>query len=225
MKVKGYLDISLSDWDGKVCSVIFLGGCNFRCPYCYNVDLVLNSNKIPDVVVREFPKVVNGVCITGGEPTLFNELEQLCKMIKRKGLLVKLDTNGSNPEVIEHLAVNDLIDYVAVDVKTILHNCSYIQYTKVPMIEQKVWDTLATLQIYGVDYEARTTVFKPLHSVDSVPEIARDICFVKKYVIQNFDNRRDVLGKNMNLEPFTQTELDTIVKRCRHYIPNTTLRQ
>ncbi|HDD35204.1 MAG TPA: anaerobic ribonucleoside-triphosphate reductase activating protein, partial [Candidatus Desulfofervidus auxilii] len=122
LKIKGFQKTSLIDYPGKICSVLFLPGCNYRCPFCQNPDLIENPDKLPDIeegYILSFLKkrkgLVDGVCITGGEPTIHKELPSFIKKIKDLGFLVKLDTNGSNPEMVEHLIKNKLLDYVAMD--------------------------------------------------------------------------------------------------------------
>jgi pyruvate formate lyase activating enzyme len=124
MEIKGFIDVSLSDWDGRVSSVIFLPGCNFRCPFCYNTKLVLQPEAMPTITILQVEdylegnrKWIDGVVVTGGEPTLHKDLPDLCEKLKKMRLHVKVDTNGTSPEVIRKLVDKKLVDYVALDVK------------------------------------------------------------------------------------------------------------
>ena len=110
MEIKGFIDISLVDWDGKISSVVFLAGCNLRCPFCYNVNLVLHPKKLPTIPFEQIGDrlknkrgSIDDIVITGGEPTIQSDLLELCKRIKEKGFLVKLDTNGTNPVMVKEL--------------------------------------------------------------------------------------------------------------------------
>jgi pyruvate formate lyase activating enzyme len=123
-EIKGVVDLSLVDWDGKLSSVIFLPRCNFRCPFCHNYALVLHPEKEKTIPLKRVEDNLwkqrhwlDGVCVTGGEPTLHGDLPEFCSELKDIGLLVKIDTNGTNPTMIERLTEKGLVDYVAVDVK------------------------------------------------------------------------------------------------------------
>ena len=124
MEIKGFIDLSLSDWDGKLCSVIFLPGCNLRCPFCYNSTLVLHPETVETVpflhvedYLRKQRSWIDGVCITGGEPTIHKDLPELCSKLKETGFLVKVDTNGTYPKMVKKLIDNGLVDYIAMDIK------------------------------------------------------------------------------------------------------------
>lgn len=122
--IKGFIETSFIDWKGHLSSVIFTGGCNFRCPYCHNSDLVLRPNELEDIPLdyiikrlKKFKKWVNHIVITGGEPTIHKGLLELIEEIKSLGFNIKLDTNGSNPEMLKELAKRDLLNYIAMDIK------------------------------------------------------------------------------------------------------------
>src|SRR4030067_3759239 len=124
IKIKGFLETSLSDWPGRLCSVLFLPHCNFRCPYCHNHSLVFHPDQYSSVLLKDifarlhsFKGWIDGVCVTGGEPTLHPDLPLLIQEIKHNGFLVKLDTNGSNPEMLEKLIEKGEVDFISMDVK------------------------------------------------------------------------------------------------------------
>ncbi len=130
--IKGFISTSLVDWPGKICSVVFLAGCGFRCPACHNPKLVLNPGSLPDYPIEEIcrslsnrSKWIDGVTVTGGEPTARKDLPDLLRILREYGVKVKLDTNGSNPQMLEDLIRSGLIDAVSMDVKAPLDSTAY----------------------------------------------------------------------------------------------------
>ena len=189
---------SLIDYPGKLSSVIFLSGCNFDCPYCHNPGLVNGcrgdqQELIPDWIFNflETRKgFLDGVVISGGEPTLQGDLPDLCSRIKVLGYPVKLDTNGSRPAVLQHLIAEGLVDYIAMDLKTDpLHYSLFVKkdYDPAPILS-----SIQTIMKSGVDYEFRTTCVKPMVTSRIVENIARLIQGAQLYALQRFRNK-DVL--------------------------------
>jgi len=172
MEIKGYIDLSFIDWDGKISSVFFLPRCNFRCPFCHNSPLVLDPESGNSITLERVDDYLekqkgwtDGVCVTGGEPTLHSDLPRLCSKIKEMGFLVKLDTNGTNPVMVKELMEKGLVDYVAVDIKaplTVEKYCRAIG-VKADKFLGKVKETVRTLLGSKMDYEFRTTVVPTLH--------------------------------------------------------------
>lgn len=236
MEIKGIVDLSLVDWDGKLSSVLFLPRCNFRCPFCHNYTLVLHPDKektIPLERVENYLKSqrawLDGVCITGGEPTLHSDLPNFCSTLKNTGLLVKIDTNGTNPEMIEELIEKGLVDYVAVDIKAPL---TLEKYSKAIGINAKnflgkVKESVGILLNSRIDYEFRTTVVPTVHKEEDIEEISRDIRGCKKYVLQKFDVS---IGKKTldptfgKLKPFSDEEMKPFLTAAQKNIPNVTIR-
>ena len=172
MEIKGFVDISLVDWDEKVSSTIFLANCNMRCPFCYNAALVLYPEKLRTIPFGEIAEYlernrewIDGVVITGGEPTIHGELPNLCEKIKKLGFMVKMDTNGTNPTLTQELIDKKLVDYVAMDIKAPFEQGKY--YTAVgvdkPNLLHKIVETMSILQDSKVDYEFRTTLVPTIH--------------------------------------------------------------
>jgi pyruvate formate lyase activating enzyme len=169
--IKGFLDSSFVDWPGKVAAVVFLPGCNFRCPYCHNHRLVLapdDLETVPLAVVlarlEELRGWVDGVCVTGGEPTLHPGLKALLSVFRSRGLAVKLDTNGSRPEVIAELLAGGSVDAVAVDIKAPLELLPYRRNAGPGADPEAVRESLARLAVSGLPVEIRTTVHPALLS-------------------------------------------------------------
>ena len=172
MEIKGFVDISLVDWDEKVSSTIFLANCNMRCPFCYNTALVVYPEKLRTIPFEEIEEYlernrewIDGVVITGGEPTIHSDLPNLCEKIKNLGFLVKIDTNGTNPALIQELIIRKLVDYVAMDVKAPFEQDKYHAALGVntPNLLNKILETINILQDSQIDYEFRTTVVPTIH--------------------------------------------------------------
>lgn len=178
MKIVGLQKLTLLDYPGRVACTVFLDGCNFRCPYCHNAEL-LEGNTQPvlsaDDLLAFLKKrhgILEGVCITGGEPTLHPELPGLLRAIRELGYGVKLDTNGYRPEVLGALLEEKLVDYVAMDLKN--GPAAYARTVGLREVRlDRIAGSIRLLLESGVDFELRTTVVKPLHCVESVTEMAQ----------------------------------------------------
>jgi pyruvate formate lyase activating enzyme len=216
------------DYDGVVASTVFTGGCNFRCGFCHNSALVLdykNIQTIDENEILEYLKkrkgIIEGLCITGGEPTLNYDLPLFIEKVKSLGVLVKLDTNGTNPTMVKDLAKSGLVDYFAMDVKNDFDN-----YSKIIGIDnydvKKVKDTAEFFLSNDYNYEFRTTLIKEFHNIENIEKIGQTIKGAKKYFLQKFKN-----GENCILTHFSPVE-DEIALNFRDilkkYIPNVALR-
>lgn len=204
MKIVGLQKLTLLDFPGKVACTVFLGGCNFRCPFCHNSDLLDGKAEalMDDAAFLDFLKkrkgLLDAVCVSGGEPTLQPELPRFLKSIKELGFLVKLDTNGYRPEVLRSLAEASLVDYVAMDVKN--GPSGYAATTGCPGIDlDRIAQSLKYLIGGNTAYELRTTVVAELHSEDSILEMGRwlsELSSSKKpeqLFLQCFTDRESVL--------------------------------
>ena len=202
MKINGFQKLTLLDFPEKMACIIFTAGCNFRCPFCHNASLVTHIDNTFDYTEEDVfsylekrKGLLEGVCITGGEPLLQPDIEEFIRKIKAMGYAVKLDTNGSFPEKLIHLAESGLVDYVAMDIK----NCK----EKYNITAGN--DTLDIVAIEKsiefrdtVDYEFRTTVEDSLHTAEDIEKIADWIKGAKRYFLQNFTDSGDIIAKNMN---------------------------
>jgi pyruvate formate lyase activating enzyme len=190
--------LSLLDFPGRVSAIIFLSGCNMNCGYCYNSDLKIKSNaRLSEEEVLDFLKSrvgkIDGVVITGGEPTINNELPSFIKKIKDLGLLVKLDTNGTNPKMIEYLIDNSLVDYIAMDIKT-----NPLKYSVVTNTKNNIEDILDSVDIIknsNIEHEFRTTIYN-IHTLDDLINIAK-LVSPSKYFLQDFKKNEKVSDKNI----------------------------
>lgn len=234
MEIKGFVSVSLSDWDGKVSSVLFTPSCNLRCPFCYNKGLVLQPEKMPTISLEHIDdyletnrKWIDGVVITGGEPTLHADLPILCEKMKKTGFGVKVDTNGTNPDMISMLIEEELVNYVALDVKAPLTNAKYSQACAKPSdrLLQKIRKTIHTLLKGSVDYEFRTTLVPTLHQVQDVEAICKAIKGCKKYALQNFKSEVEMIDPRFqSLKPFSTSQMDSFLQAAKRIVPNTMLR-
>ena len=234
LKIKGFIDLSLVDWDGKVSAVLFLPFCNFRCPFCYNNDFVLRPEEMPTIEYEEIKQYLlknrdwlDGVTITGGEPTIHQELPILCRRIKELGFRVKLDTNGSNSQMIKELIDQALVDYVAMDIKTPLTVKDYSKVVNVntERILTEIKRTTKVLLESKIGYEFRTTLVPTLHNKNNIKLICQKIKGCRKYILQNFKSDVKTLDPSFqNIKPFSQNEMEEFVKLAQKITPNTSLR-
>jgi pyruvate formate lyase activating enzyme len=200
IEIRGVQKTSLLDYPGKVCTVVFLNRCNFRCPFCHNAELVLGEIKedIPSEEIFDFldkkRKWLDGVCITGGEPTLHKGLKAFIERIKAKGLLVKLDTNGTNSKMLKELINKKLVDYVSMDIKADQEGYEKAAGAKVSM--SQIQESVMILMNSGIEYEFRTTVVPGLFNEKSAENIAKWLSGAKRFYLQQFRNTDKVLDKN-----------------------------
>ena len=202
MDFAGIDTVSLVDYDEKISTTVFTKGCNFRCPYCHNKTLVseLDDEFIPFETLYSYLKkrvgVLDAVVITGGEPTLMNDLVEKIKSIKELGYLIKLDTNGTNPKVLKELIDNKLIDYVAMDIKNGPNY--YNQTVKVEVDMSKINESLDILKNSGIDYELRTTLVEELHSEESIKDMISLVKGHKKLFLQKFTDRESCIERGLH---------------------------
>ena len=227
MKICGLNKTTLLDYPGCVSATIFVGGCNFRCPFCHNGDLVLCSNELPEYTEEEIfaflkkrKNVLEGVCVTGGEPTLYQELPEFIKKIKELGYKVKLDTNGSNPKMLRELVKEKLVDYVAMDIKAPI--CHYDKVCGVLVDIEKIKESVDFLKEKNVSYEFRTTIVKELHSKEDIIEIGKWILGAENYYLQSYQETDKNLSKGFL--PMEEAELKALKEELRNYVENVKIR-
>lgn len=197
--IKGLQHTTLVDYPGKIACTIFMSGCNFRCGYCYNSDLVFNSKNIPEIkeseildFLAERRDFLEGVCITGGEPTLYKNLIPLSRLIKKMGYTIKLDTNGSNPEIISSLIAEKLVDYIAMDVKSSLD--SYDRVAGVKVNRERIRMSIGIIKDSGVEHEFRTTIVPDVITEKEIVEIVR-LIQPSPFFIQQFRPAETAINK------------------------------
>ena len=227
MLIAGMQKLTLVDYPGHTACIIFTLGCNFVCPFCHNKDLVKNINKSNMIDEQELfnyldkrKGLIDGVVVSGGEPLLQKDIENFIRRIKDKGFKVKLDTNGSRPEVLKRLIDNDLVDYVAMDVKNIFEDYDVTAGTKVNI--ENIKTSIHILKSSNIDYEFRTTVVRELHSFEKIEQILGYIGSESKYFIQNYRDCDTVIKKG--LSGFEDDELLEIKKKLERKYPNVVIR-
>ena len=228
MLIGGFQKESLIDYPGKICAIIFTVGCNFRCSYCHNSELVI-PEKIKNIglyseeqifnYLKKRIGIIDALEITGGEPTLQKDLDTFMKKVKSLGLLIKLDTNGTNPEVIKRLINEKLVDYIAMDVKAPLKR--YDEITRVSVDIKKIEESIRIIINSDLDYEFRTTAIPYLKEEDFI-EIGKLIQGAKNYYIQQFSNK-DTL-ENLNIEPYPEKKLEIFKNLVKPFVKNVEIR-
>jgi len=223
MNIRGLQKTSLIDYQPNTVSVVFTGGCNFRCPFCHNPDLVLRNEELPKIEKQEILKFVSekkqwidGVCITGGEPCMQKDLPDFCSALKKLNLLVKLDTNGTFPEVLEPLIENKLIDYIAMDIKAPLED--YDKSAGVKVNKEKLKKSIELIRNSGLDYEFRTTIVPGLIGKNEILKIAKMLDKSKRFCIQQFQSSVKLISDEFEkLEPCKKSELDEMAEIVKPY--------
>lgn len=226
MNIVGLQKLTLLDYPGHIACTVFLQGCNFKCPFCYNSSLIndCKDNFIPLDEFFEFlnsrKKVLDGVAITGGEPLLYPSIKEFIKQIKELNLRVKLDTNGSNPGLLKELLDANLLDYVAMDIKN-----SFDKYPKtcggLVNIED-IKESISILMNSSIDYEFRTTIVKEFHDIEDFYKIGTAIKGAKHYFLQSYQDKDSVL--NRNLHPLSKDELQSCLNVVKKFIDNASIR-
>lgn len=221
MIIGGLQKTSLIDFPEKISAIIFTQGCNFRCGYCHNPELLNRADaKYSDEEIFEFLKSrvgkLDGVVITGGEPTLQKDLKPFIEKIKGMGFCVKLDTNGTNPEMLEDLIKSNLLDYVAMDIKSSIIN--YEKTVSVNVNIDNIKKSINLLKNSDIKYEFRTTVLKSLISKEDFEQIGKEIDGAKKYYLQKFVSTK-IYDENLKDEQnYSDEEFENIAQDLRKSI-------
>lgn len=228
MRIQGLQKLTLLDYPEHTACTVFTAGCNFRCPFCHNASLVVDIPKEAQISEEEFFAflqkrigIIDGVCVSGGEPLLQPDIEQFIRKIKDMGFAVKLDTNGSFPDKLIHLVEQGLVDYVAMDIKNSPDTYVFTAGTETLDIVS-VKKSVAYLKEGHVPYEFRTTVVKHYHSKESFEEIGKWLEGTEKYFLQNFVDSGDLIGKNTR--GCSEEEMKEFLMTVKKYIPSANLR-
>lgn len=201
MKIFGLEKLSLVDFGNNVCAVVFTGACNYRCPFCHNAGLVEKTvEQIPENQVIEFlqsrRKMLDGVCVSGGEPTLQPDLCDFLRKLKQMGYKVKLDTNGTNPKILQQAINEKLVDYVAMDIKN--SEDKYAVTTGVNyLLFSAVQESISILINSGVDYEFRTTLVNELHSHEDIKKMAQMLVGAKRIFLQQYIDSENCIKQGL----------------------------
>lgn len=220
---KGIQKTTLIDFPGKVACTLFLPKCNFRCPFCYNKQLVFDNDtgiKINEKQALDFLKerkgFLDGVCITGGEPTLNKDLPSFLEKTKALGLLSKLDTNGAIPEMLKILLEKKLLDYISMDIKSSKKGYEKAAGIKVDL--QKIEESIALIRNSGIEYEFRSTLVPALHSKQDVLEIGQWLNGSKRFFLQQFNPNVNLLdSKLQGTSPFSAEKMQNFAKSLKPF--------
>ncbi len=228
MELFGMEKLSLVDYDGKIAATVFTGNCNFRCGFCHNSPLVLETDQLSTIEENEVLKflesrknILDGLCITGGEPTLCKDLPEFCEKVKKIGYSVKVDTNGTNPNMIKSLFENGLCDYFAIDIKNDRENYAKIigfEKYDTSLIEKSV----NYLMTSGADYEFRTTLIKEYHKKENIIKIGEWIKGAKKYFMQKYKDTETCMTHD--LHEVEESEAKEFLAAVLPYVPDSQLR-
>ncbi len=221
--IKGLQKLTLLDYPGVIAATVFLGGCNLRCPFCHNASLVLPEKYGETISDTDFfafldsrRERLQGICVSGGEPTLYPQLEEFIREIKDRGFLVKLDTNGTRPEVLQRLVENNLLDYVAMDIKN-----SPLRYGETVGITDfdptPIAESAAILMNGKTDFEFRTTVVRELHTPKDIEQIGQWLSGDEKFFLQTFVDSGDLIGTGYS--GYTACEMEELTNLLKKYIP------
>ena len=234
MLILGLQKMTLLDFPGKIACTLFLGGCNFRCPFCHNASLAMPDGSADSIPLDDFLAFLDsrrgrlqGVCISGGEPTLHHDLPELIREIKSRGFAVKLDTNGTNPEMLSSLINNGLIDYVAMDIKNSPDRYfESIGNSKFEIRNSKLIENVeasASILMQGlVDFEFRTTLTRELHSAEDMEAIGRWIGGAEKYFLQTYRDEGDLIEGGFTA--YNREETEALLEVVKKYLPNAEIR-
>ncbi len=228
MNIQGLQKLTLLDFPGKMACTVFTAGCDLRCPFCHNRSLVINppaESEFSEDEIFSFLKkrrgILEGVAITGGEPLMQNDIEDFIVKIRELGYAVKLDTNGTFPSRLKSLVEKNLVDYVAMDVKSSesgYPSCVGIGGFKT----DKISESIEFLKGGNVDYEFRTTVAKGLHTKEDIEQLGKWIQGAKRHFLQAFTDSGDLIG--FGLEPFSKAEMLEMCEIMKKYVPTCEVR-
>lgn len=231
MLIGGWQKLTLIDYPGKIAAVLFTVGCDFRCGFCHNPELVLISefraNRIKEEKIFDFLKsrqgLLEGVVITGGEPTLQNDLPDFVRKIKEMCFLIKIDTNGANPEMIERLNQEKLVDFWAMDIKAPLEK--YEAIAGAPVEAEKIKKSIELIKKSGADYEFRATLVAGIHNAEDVLKMARLLQGAKIFVLQKFVSRERLVNQDfVGQQSFSEQEMLRLAKECRQWVERCEIR-
>ena len=226
--IAGFQKLTLLDYPGKTACTVFTAGCNLRCPFCHNADLVLSPSSIETFSEEEILEYLNkrkglidGICITGGEPMLMKDLPDFCDKIKCIGASVKIDTNGSFPSLVKYIVRNGLCDYVAMDIKNTLSK--YPTTVGIPKIDVSVFEeSIEFLKTSEIAHEFRTTVCRPFHTESDILEIGKMLGENERYYLQSFVDSGRLIGEGVS--GFLPSEMKDMLSKLKLFVPNADIR-
>ena len=229
MIIKGFQKLSLIEYPEKISAIVFLGNCNFRCHFCYNTDLVKNYDKLPDIPEKKIldflstrKGLVDGLAITGGEPTLHKDLPVFIKKVKDLGFLVMLETNGSNPKMLKELIDKKLVDYIAMDIKAPLEK--YDDVTGVKVNKKNIQESIDIIRNSGIDYEFRTTVIPKHFKKEDALAIGKWLKGSKRFYIQQFRSDKTLDESYKKMEAYSPEKMKELVEIMKPFFDSVKVR-
>jgi len=229
MMIKGFQKLSLIEYPGKLSAIVFVGKCDFRCGFCYNIDLVKNYDKLPDIPEKKILDflstrrgLLDAVAITGGEPTIHKGLPAFMKKIKELGFLVMLETNGSDPEMIKELIDEKLVDYIAMDIKSPIEK--YDEVAGVKVNKKKVQESIDIIRNSELDYEFRTTVIPKIFKEEDALAIGKWLKGSKQFFLQQFRPDKTLDESYQKIKPYPPEKLKEFAKMMESYFKSVKVR-
>ncbi|TVM03898.1 MAG: anaerobic ribonucleoside-triphosphate reductase activating protein [Candidatus Brocadia sp. WS118] len=225
LPIKGFIENSLIEWEGKIVSIIFLPTCNLRCPYCHAPHLVQTPNELEsipvDAVIDKMKQNlgwVDGIVVTGGEPTTHRQLDVFLHSLKELGVLVRLDTNGTNPHILKDFIARNLVDCVAMDIKAPLQKEKYDLVSGVPCAIEDIEESIRIIMESGIEYEFRTTVCPSQLDGDDIEDIARTIQGAERYILQAFRPNHCLDTGMLKIDPYPPETLRSFAASAGKYV-------
>jgi len=227
--IKGFQKLSLIEYPEKISAIVFLGKCDFLCHFCYNIDLVKNYDKLPDIPEKDIldflstrKGLLDGVAITGGEPTLHKDLPGFIKKVKDLGFLVMLETNGSNPRMIKELIDKKLVDYIAMDIKASLEK--YDEVAGVKVNKKNIQESIDIIRNSGVDYEFRATVVPKHFKKEDALAIGKWLKRSKRLFLQEFRPDKTLDESYQKIKPYPPEKLKEFAKLMKPFFDSVKIR-
>ena len=230
IKIVGFARTSLLDWDGKVASTIYVQGCNLQCGFCHNPDLVPMTSALEEVpysVIKDYlqdnSEFLDGVVITGGEPTIHKDLPELIKTFRGLGMKIKLDSNGTNPTMLADLIHSGMLDYIAMDIKAPL-NQKYEEIVRAKVDLAAIKKSISLIMDNMPDYEFRTTVVPFYLDESDIESIAAFIGGARKYALHQFGNANTLDERLSVMKPYPDEKLYAMADKAKMYVKKVVLR-
>jgi pyruvate formate lyase activating enzyme len=231
MKIKGFIKNTFIEYPGKIASIIFVSGCNFRCPFCFNPELIFESEDMKDVEEKEVldfldkqKKWIDALVVSGGEPTLQKDLPEFLAKVKKNGLPTRIYTNGSNPKILKELVERKLIDSIAMDIKGPLTEEAYDKLSGTKGMLANVKESISLIMSSGIDYEFRTTIVPGMISEKDVEDIAKYIKGAKLFIVQRFMPANTLDVKLRKLCTQTDEEMQKLASVAGRHVQNVSAR-
>lgn len=222
VEIKGLEKFTPKDFPGHISSTVFLGGCNFRCPYCHNADLVLRAESLPSFPLDYFiafldsrKKWLDGICFSGGEPLIHEDLDLLLSLVRERNFRIKIDTNGSLPSHLKRLIEEGLVDCVAMDIKAPFRRYAEVVRTNVCTVD--IAESIEVVKNSGLDYLFRTTVVPGLVGTDDILEMGQMLKGAKLFQIQQFVPTNTIDSDYLHKVPYSQKEIQLMAKMAEPF--------